>query len=167
MCPSIHPKMKINLVYGDKIIGEIFPMSGSFKTREIKGLLIPTKAYFELRSSINKYYEIFHPIRAENLIDKTLDKMLQKKYQKIKLIYMDIGLTIDNIKLSNSETEIRIIDNLTNTGLGNPILHIEAWKLKTEHIDEELRIFHLEFKYPSSPNHVIEIKSKKQLILEY
>ena len=159
--------MKVHLVFNKVEIGEIFLHSGSIITREFKGLLIPNEKFIEIRPTITKYNEIFNHFKSSNLIDKTLDNLLKKKYSNLKEKYSQLAIKNENDILSNSETKILINDNLMRTGLGNPIINVESWNLQTNKLTEEFVLYQIEFPYPSSPNQIIEIKKKNELILEY
>lgn len=155
------------LVHKNKILGEIYPQIASLKTREFRGILIPSDIFYEYRSILNKYDEIFNVKQTSNLIDISLNVLLKIKYKKIKTFYSDIGIMYDKIKISDAETEIRIIDNLIKTGLGNPIIFIESWKLKTDELPIKFEQYNIEFVHPSSPNHIIEVKKNGETLFEY
>ena len=118
--------MTLNLTYKGEKIAEIVPETISTITKELKGLLIPTNSYLQLRSSINKFSEIFNQAKSKNVIDKTLDKLLETKYNDLRIMFSELSIELDKSRIANERTEIRIIDNLTSTGLGNPIIYIES-----------------------------------------
>ena len=159
--------MKIELKHKDKTIGEIYSTIASKTTKELKGLLIPNKKYQKVRRYINKYNEIYHHPKSNNIIDRFLDKQLEKKYSELNSWFKDIQITVDEESITNTNSEIRIIDKLTKTGLGNIELSIEAWNLNTDVVFQEFITYSIEYVYPSVPNHVIEIKYKNELILKY
>ena len=159
--------MKISLVHNGRIIGEILPIAGTLKTNELNGFIIPTEYYFDLRSKINKYHDIFYPLVNKTVIDNILNKILQMKYSKLKEFYDQIYITINGYKVVNRNSEIRIIDNFEKTGLNNPILHIKAWHLKTEVINDDLIIYIIEFKYPSNPSNIIEVRQNGNFMRDY
>ena len=159
--------MNLNLTYKGAIIGQILPELVSIETKELKGLLIPTSRYHFLRSSINKYNEIFNQPKSENIIDKTLDNLLRNKYNDLSAIISGLSIELNGSKITNNKTEIRVIDNLANTGLGNPIIYIESWNVNTETIDTDLNTYEIKYEYPSSQINTIEIKNKEDEIREY
>lgn len=159
--------MTLNLTYKGEIIAEIVPETISTITKELKGLLIPTNSYLQLRSSINKFSEIFNQAKSKNVIDKTLDKLLETKYNDLRIMFSELSIELDKSRIANERTEIRIIDNLTSTGLGNPIIYIESWNLNIEATDKDIEIYEITYKYPSSSINIMEIKSKSDEIREY
>lgn len=159
--------MKIELRHSGVIIGEIFPTLASRKTREIKGLLIPTKAYLKVRANINKYHEIYHNPKANNGIDSFIDKQLEKKYIKMKGWFKNFRITVADIPITDDDSEIRIIDNLTKTGLGNIEISVEAWNLVTENIFHDFKTYSIEYPYPSQPRRIIEVKDGVEVLFRY
>jgi hypothetical protein len=159
--------MNLNLTYKGNIIAEIVPETASTKTKELKGILIPTDSYHKLRSSINKYNEIFNQTKSENIIDKTLDKLLQNKYKDLSKMFSELSIELNKSKITNDKTEIRITDTLTDSGLGNPVIYIETWNLNSEAIDKDFETYEITYVYPSSPKDILEIKSKGGEIREY
>jgi len=159
--------VKLTLTYRQTILGEILPEKASLKTKEVKGLLIPTVAYQKIRSSINKYNEIFQESSSKNLIDKTLDKLLQTKYKDLKTMFSELTIELGESKITNEKSEIRIIDNLSNTGLGNPIIYVESRNLDINAIEKEFELYDFTYKYPSNPNQIIEIKKSGKKNREY
>ena len=159
--------MKIELKHRNKSIGEIFTTSASRNTKELKGLIIPNNEYLKIRSLVNKHNEIYNQRKSKNIIDAFLDKQLQKKYSELNNWFRDLQITVDEEPITNINSEIRIIDNLRKTGLGNIELSIEAWNLNTDSVSQEFKIYSIEYVYPSAPNHVIEIKYKNEVILNY
>lgn len=159
--------MKIELKHKDIIIGEIFSTIASRTTKELKGMLIPNNDYQNVRNHINKYNEIFQNPKSNSIIDRFLDKQLEKKYKELNDWFKDFQITVDEESITDINSEIKIVDNLTKTGLGNIELSIEAWNLNTDSVSQELRTYSIEYVYPTTPKHVIEIKYKNETILKY
>jgi len=159
--------LKIELKHRDITIGEIFSTNASRTTKELKGLLIPNNEYQKIRSHINKYTEIYHHPKSKNFIDRFLDKQLEKKYTDINNWFKDFKITLDDEPITDANSKIRIVDNLTKTGLGNIELSIEAWNLNTESVSQEFKTYSIEYVYPSEPKHVIEVKHNNETILKY
>ena len=130
-------------------------------------MLIPNNDYQKIRSKINKYNEIFRNPKSNGIIDRFLDKQLEKKYLGLNNWFKDFQITVNEEPIANTNSEIRIIDNMTKTGLGNIELSIEAWNLNTDNVFEEFKIYSIEYVYPSAANHVIEVKYKNEVILKY
>ena len=116
---------------------------------------------------VNKYNEIFHNPISNNIIDKFLDKQLEKKYIELNNWFKNFQITVDEESIRDTNSEIRIIDNLTKTGLGNIELSIKAWNLNMDSISHEFRTYSIEYVYPTAPEHVIKIKYKNETILKY
>ena len=116
---------------------------------------------------VNKYNEIFHNPISNNIIDKFLDKQLEKKYIELNNWFKNFQITVDEESIRDTNSEIRIIDNLTKTGLGNIELSIKAWNLNMDSISHEFRTYSIEYVYPTAPKHVIKIKYKNETILKY
>ena len=159
--------MKIDLTYKNELVGEIYPHVGSFKTNELKGLVIPTNYFFELRSSIVEYNEIFGTKQSKINPDDKANTLISKNNRDIRDFYSHFEIRVDKKIVSNEQSEIRIIDNMEKTGLGNPVLSIDAWRLETRSISQELLIYKIEYRYPSNPRHIIEISKNGKLIREY
>ena len=159
--------MKIELKHRTNTIGEIFTTTASKTTKELKGLLIPTKDYQNIRSKINKYNEIFHNPKSKGIIDKFLDQQLKKKYKDLNNWFKEFQITVDDDSITDANTEIDIIDNLTTTGLGNIEISINAWNLNTEILSHDFKIYSIEYAYPSEPKNIIEIKYDHKLIIKY
>lgn len=159
--------MKIELKHRETIIGEIFSTIASRTTKELKGMLIPNNDYEKIRSNINKYNEIFQNPKSNGIIDRFLDKQLEKKYSELNIWFKDFQIIVDEEPITNNNSEIRIIDNLTKTGLGNIEISIEAWNINMDGVSEEFKTYSIEYVYPSAPNHVIEVKYKNEVILKY
>lgn len=160
-------KMEIHLIHKSVIVGRIYPNIASNKTGELKGLIVPNEEYHKIRAFINKYSEIFNAPKSKGMIDKILDNLLKKKYGRLKNSYSQIGISIDGEMVTNNKSKIDIYDNLVKSGLGNPIINIEAWNLCLGELGSEIDIFRIEYKYPSTTRHTIEIKSRNQIVLEY
>ena len=159
--------MKIELKHKDIIIGEIFLTIASRTTKELKGMLIPNNDFQNVRKHINKYNEIFQYPKSNSIIDKFLDKQLENKYKELNNWFKDFQITVDEESITDTNSEIRIVDNLTKTGLGNIELSIEAWNLNMDSVSQELRTYTIEYVYPTALKHVIEIKYKNETILKY
>lgn len=159
--------MKIFLTYNHETIGKIYPQIASNVTGEISGLLIPNSNFFNIRRYLVKYNEIFQGKPAENIIEKTLDNLLRRKYRKLENLYQDIGIIANGIKISGPNSKILIIDNFITTGNGNPIINVEAWNLITINTEVAIPTYKAEYKYPSSPNMVITIEKEGERIFDY
>lgn len=159
--------LKIELKHRDIIIGEIFSTIASRTTKELKGLLIPSKEYQKIRSHINKYNEIYHNPKSKGIIDRFLDKQLGKKYTELNSWFKDFQITLDDEPITDNNSEIRVVDNLTKTGLGNIELSIEVWNLNSDSVSQQFKTYSIEYVYPAAPKHVIEIKYKNEIILKY
>lgn len=159
--------MKINLVHKEIILGEIYPQIASKSTGELKGLLVVTKDYYDYRSLITKYNEIFKSPNSNNLIDSSLDKMLKIKYKELAISYAKLEIQINGRNICNELSRIKIVDNLISTGKGNPVIDIESWNLETNSLEMEFKIYCAEYKYPSEPKNQITIERNGEIILEY
>ena len=159
--------MGLFLKYGDLILGEIIPQTASIKTKELKGLLIPTDNYFKYRSQIIKHNETFNNYNSSNLIDNALDKMLKNKYKDLKTLISEFKIILNDYEITSSKSEVQIIDNLMKTGLGNPIINIESWNLNTDQITHEFETFNMEFAYLSNSSNIIEIKKANEVLRKY
>jgi len=159
--------LKLVIKHSETIIGEIFANLASKNTREISGILIPTKDYNKFRPNIIKYNEIFHSYKSNNLIDKFLAKQLEKKYIQLKIWFEKFQIIADGTKISNINSEIVIVDSLSKTGLGNLEIGIKAWSLNTDSLPQDFKIYSIEYPYPSEPKRVIEIKYDGELLLKY
>ena len=158
--------MEINLTYKGRAIGSIYPSLASHKLGEIQGYFVPNEEYQKIRKHINKYSEIFNVSKANSFIDRILNKMLKRKYKSLKDFYSKIGLSIDNTSVSTNESKIEIHDHLARTNLGNPIIGIIAWNLKTKSLDREIDCYTI-FKIGDELGLKIEIKKGDEIIFEY
>lgn len=131
------------------------------------GLLIPTKDYPEICSYIHKYNEIYHNPKAHNMIDRFLDKQLEKKYKGLKNWFSEFQITVDEILITDTHSGIGIVDNLTKTGLGNMEISVQAWNLNTDNISQDFKIYSIEYLYLSEPKNIIEIKHDSKILLKY
>ena len=159
--------MKIELKHRDTTIGEIFSTLASRTTKELKGLLIPNQDYQNFRSHINEYNEIYINTKSKGILNRILDKQLEKKYSELNMWFKEFLITIDEKPITDTKSEIRIIDNLTRTGLGNIELSIEAWNLSLNSLSEEFKTYSIEYAYPTEPKNVILIKYNNETILKY
>ena len=159
--------MKIELKHRDTTIGEIFSTLASRTTKELKGLLIPNKDYLNFRSHINKYNEIYINPKPKGIINKFLDKQLEKKYAELNNWFREFQITMDEKPITDTKSEMRIIDNLTKTGLGNIELSIEAWNLNTDSVSQEFKTYSIEYVYPTESKLVIEIKYNNETLFKY
>lgn len=159
--------MKIELKHRGQSIGEVFATIASTTTKELRGLIIPNYEYQKIRSFIKKYDEIFLQPKSKTFIDSILDSQIRKKYSELNVWYNDFQITVDDEPIMNQNSVIRIIDNLTKTGLGNIELSIEAWNLNTDIISKKFKTYSIEYMYPSTPNRVIQIKYNDQIILKH
>lgn len=159
--------MKIELIHRNINIGEIFTTIASKTTKELKGLLIPTKDYKNIRNQINKFNEIFHNTKSNGFIDKFLDQQLQKKYKDLNNWFREFQITVDERPITDANTQIEIIDNSTTTGLGNIEISIQAWHLNTDNLSQDFKIYSIGYTYPSKPKNIIEIKHNNKLIIKY
>lgn len=156
--------MKIFLTHSDIVIGEVLVTFGSKHTQEIKGILIPNEQYSKVRAGIIKYNELKNT-EHKDLLDRFLSNMLEKKYKNLIDWYSDFKIIADDKVLTNPDSNLRIYDTLNKTGLGNLIVEIEAWNLKS--LKEEFKIHTIEYLYPSEPKNVIEIKTNGKLVMTY
>lgn len=159
--------MKLTIKYNQTEIGTIYPKVASKKTREINGLLIPNDNYLNVRPDVIKYYDIFHSSRAKNVIDKFLNKRLEKKYEKFKTWFNSFRIYAGDIEISDAGSEICIVDNLSRTGRGNIEIQIEAWNLITDELTQDFDLYSIQYLYPFEPQRIIQIKHRDQVILEH
>ena len=159
--------MRIKLKHSGIIIGEIFPTIASRITKELKGLLVPTKEYKEICNNIHKYNEIYNNPKSNNMIDRFLDKKLEKKYTDLKNWFNEFQITVDEKPITDTHSEIGIVDNLTKTGLGNTEISIHAWNLNTDNISQDFKLYSIDYVYPSEPKNIIEIKHDGEILLKY
>lgn len=101
------------------------------------------------------------------MIDRFLDKLLEKKYINLNRWFGEFQITVDEKLITDTLSEIRIVDNLTKTGLGNKEITIHAWNLKTDIISHDFKIYSIKYVYPSEPKNIIEIKHYGEIILNY
>lgn len=140
---------------------------GKFIRKWHQTKLVSLMEYYDIRSSVRKYNEIFMVPKTSNIIDATLDNMLKNKYKKLEHFYRQIGIKIDGEKITDTESEVRIIDNLIKSGNGNPILNVACWNLRTESLKERIPIYSAEFNYPATPHYLVKIEINGETVLEY
>ena len=119
------------------------------------------------RAHIIKYNEIFRNPKSQGIIDKFLDKQLEKKYKDLNNWFKEFQITVDEEPITDAYTEIDIIDNITTTGLGNIEISIRAWNLNTDNLIPDFKIYSIKYAYPSEPKNIIEVKYDHELIFEY
>jgi hypothetical protein len=159
--------LKIELTHRGIIVGEIFPTIASRITKELTGLLVPSKEYHEICNYIHKHNEIYQNLKANKMIDRFLDKLLEKKYINLKRWFSEFQINVDEKPITDTHSEIRIIDNMTKTGLGNKEITIHAWNLNTDNIYQDFKIYSIKYLYPSEPKNIIEIKHRSEIVLNY
>lgn len=99
--------------------------------------------------------------------DKKLTGDLRNEFAELKQFYNKVAITIDDLKISDTNSVIRIIDNMIKTGLGNSVISIDSWNLKTRHLETEIATYKAEYKYPSELNNTIKIEKDGEILLEY
>ncbi|MEM1327242.1 MAG: hypothetical protein AAGI23_14870 [Bacteroidota bacterium] len=159
---------KIELHSKKENLGKILPESGSIKTKEFRGMLLPSKAYFENRALIRKFFSTLKNQKKENWLDKLLDKFSGKK----SLIYKDfyeLGLYIRSGEeiLTNDSSFVIISDKLRHTSKGNWVIQIDILNMIIPQGFPEFDLYKVEWKYPAPPDGILAIKKGKEIVMEY